>query len=107
MAKIYEQTVRVGIIKACLRYIEDPNRNFFSRLFLATSPLLAVWILSPLDLMPEILLGPLGLSDDALIFIGMFLLIRLANNFYREQRYVPPHKQLQDRGSKTQKNTPL
>jgi uncharacterized membrane protein YkvA (DUF1232 family) len=87
---MYEQTVRVGIFKACLRYIEDPNRNLFTRIFLAISPLLAVWILSPLDLMPEIILGPLGLTDDVLILIGMALLIRLANSFYKEKRYVRP-----------------
>ncbi len=91
MSKMYEQTVRVGIFKACLRYIEDPNRNLFTRIFLAISPLLAVWILSPLDLMPEIILGPLGLTDDVLILIGMALLIRLANSFYKEKRYVRPN----------------
>ena len=94
MATIYEQTVRVGIVRACLRYIEDPNRNLFTRIFLAISPLLAVWILSPLDLMPEILLGPLGLTDDVLILIGLFLVIRLANNFYREKKYIPPKSRL-------------
>lgn len=94
MSIIYEKTVRVGIVKACLRYIEDPNRNLFTRIFLAISPLLVVWILSPLDLMPELVLGPLGLTDDVLIFIGLFLLVRLASNFYREKKYRPINKQL-------------
>lgn len=96
MGKAYKKTAQVGIIKACLRFIEDPNRNIFQRVFLALTPLLAVGILSPLDLMPEILLGPLGLTDDIIILIGLFLLIRLANSFYREKRYVKPHKQIDD-----------
>lgn len=87
---MYQKTARVGLVRACLRYIEDPNRNIIARLFLAVSPLLAVWILSPFDLLPEILLGPLGLTDDVLLLIGMFLLIRLANSFYKEKRYVRP-----------------
>lgn len=95
MANTYQKTAQVGIIKACLRYIEDPNRNIFSRIFLALSPLLAVWILSPLDLMPEIILGPLGLTDDILILIGIFLLVRLANNFYRYQKFVPKNKRIE------------
>ncbi len=96
MGKAYKKTAQVGIIKACLRFIEDPNRSMFQRVFLALSPLLAVWILSPFDLMPEVILGPLGLTDDILILIGLFLLIRLANRFYREQRYEKPHKPIND-----------
>jgi len=96
MGKAYKKTAQVGIIKACLRFIQDPNRSMFQRVFLALSPLLAVWILSPFDLMPEVILGPLGLTDDILILIGLFLLIRLANSFYREQRYVKPHKRIND-----------
>lgn len=90
MTNQYKQTARVGIFRACIRYIEDPNRNLFTRIFLAISPLLAVWILSPLDLMPEIILGPLGLTDDILILIGLALLIRLAGSFYKEKRYLRP-----------------
>lgn len=96
MARVYKKTAQVGIIKACLRFIEDPNRHILARAFLAVSPLLAVWILSPLDLLPEVILGPLGLTDDVLILIGIFLLVRLANNFYKEKRYVPPEKRLKD-----------
>lgn len=96
MGKAYKKTAQVGIIKACLRFIEDPNRSMFNRVFLALSPLLAVWILSPFDLMPEVILGPLGLTDDILILIGLFLLIRLANSFYREQRYVKPQKRIDE-----------
>jgi uncharacterized membrane protein YkvA (DUF1232 family) len=96
MSKAYKKTAQVGIIKACLRFIEDPNRSLIQRVFLALSPLLAVWILSPLDLMPEIILGPLGLTDDILILIGLFLLIRLAHNFYKEKRYVKPQKRIDE-----------
>ena len=96
MSGMYKNTTRVGLVKACLRYIEDPNRNIFSRIFLAAAPLLAVWILSPLDLLPEVIMGPLGLTDDVLLLIGMYLLVRLANNFYREKRYMPPHMRLKD-----------
>ncbi len=96
MHKGYKKTVQVGVIKACLRFIEDPNRSKFQRLFLALTPLLIVWILSPLDLMPEIILGPLGLTDDVIILIGLFLLIRFANSFYKESRYVKPTKHLRE-----------
>lgn len=88
MADQYKQTVRVGILRACMRYIEDPNRSMISRIFLALAPLFIVWVVSPLDIFPEAFLGPLGLTDDALILISLILLIRLANNFYRTKRYV-------------------
>jgi uncharacterized membrane protein YkvA (DUF1232 family) len=87
MNKAYVNTAKVGVFKACLRYIEDPNRNIFSRIFLAISPILAVMILSPLDLLPEAFLGPLGLTDDILILVGLFMTIRLANNFYHNKKY--------------------
>lgn len=96
MKNAYKKTAQVGIVKACLRFIEDPNRNIFQRTFLALTPLLIVMVLSPLDLMPEILLGPLGLTDDVIILIGLFLLIRLANSFYKEKRFVKPHKRDKD-----------
>jgi uncharacterized membrane protein YkvA (DUF1232 family) len=87
MTGSYKKATQAGIIKACLRYIEDPNRSIISRAFLAMTPLLIVWIVSPLDLIPEFILGPLGLTDDALIMISLFLLIRLANRFYKDKKY--------------------
>lgn len=96
MNTTYQKTAQVGLIKACLRYIEDPNRNILSRMFLAATPFIILWVLSPLDLMPEIILGPLGLTDDILLFIGIFLLTRLAYSFYGQKRYVKPNKQLKE-----------
>ena len=96
MYNAYQKTAQVGIVKACLRYIEDPNRSIFLRIFLALTPLLIVWIVSPLDLIPEVILGPFGLTDDVLIIASLFLLIRLANSFYREKRYVKPNKRIKE-----------
>lgn len=96
MQNAYKKTAQVGIIKACLRYIEDPTRNIFLRIFLALTPLLIVWIISPLDLIPEVILGPFGLTDDVLIIAGLFLLIRLANSFYRQKKYVKPNKRIKE-----------
>ena len=90
MAGIYESTSRVGFIKACLRYIEDPNRSLISRLFLALSPIFVLWVISPLDIIPELLLGPIGLADDGAILIALFFVFRLALSFYRDKRYVKP-----------------
>lgn len=84
----YENTARVGLIKACLRYIEDPNRSLISRIFLALTPVLVLWVIFPLDLIPELILGPIGLADDGAIIIALFLLFRLAVSFYSEKRYV-------------------
>ena len=94
MAKMYEQTARVGYIKACQRYIEDPSRSLISRLFLALAPLFILWVVSPLDIIPEAFLGPLGLADDTAILIALFLLMRFAISFYAERRYVKPNKKL-------------
>lgn len=88
----YKKTPRVGMFQACLRMIEDPNRSKIQRLFLALSPLFVVWVLSPLDLMPEVLLGPLGLADDSIIIITLILLVRLAIKLYSEKKYVRPNK---------------
>lgn len=88
----YKKTPRVGIFQACLRMIEDPNRSKIQRLLLALSPLFIVWVLSPLDLVPEVLLGPLGLADDSIIIITLILLVRLAISVYSEKKYVRPTK---------------
>ena len=96
MKGLYTKTARVGLIRACLRYIEDPNRSLWSRVLLAVSPLLILWVVSPLDLVPEIILGPLGLADDGAILIAVILLVRLALSFYSEKRYVqPPRKHVE------------
>lgn len=92
MKDFYQKTPHVGIIKACLRLIEDPNRAWWQRLLLALTPLIIVWIISPLDILPEIVLGPLGLADDTILLVTIFLLTRLAMSFYSERRYVRPTK---------------
>lgn len=94
MVGSYKTATRAGILRACLRFIEDPNRPLYQRAFLAAAPLFAVFILSPLDLLPEIIMGPLGLTDDVLILIGLILLVRLANAFYKTKRYFPPERTL-------------
>ena len=88
----YQKAPHIGIIGACLRMIEDSNRSKLQRLFLALTPLFILWIISPLDLVPEVFLGPLGLADDSIIIITLFLLIRLAVSVYSEKRYVKPDK---------------
>lgn len=93
----YTATTRVGLIRACLRYIEDPTRSYVSRLFLALSPLFVLWVISPLDLVPEAVLGPLGLADDTAILIALFLIVRFAGSFYREKRYTKPLKLMKEK----------
>lgn len=94
MKGVYENTVRTGFIRACLRYIEDPNRPLIARLVLIASPLLIIWVISPLDILPEAFLGPLGLADDGAIVLTLFFIIRFALSFYRDKRYVNPAKRL-------------
>lgn len=91
----YTQTARVGIIRACLRFIEDPNRPLYQRLALAFAPALVLYILSPIDLVPEFILGPLGLADDTALMISLVLLIHLASSLYRQKRYVKPTEEPQ------------
>lgn len=97
MKNFYEKTARVGIVKACLRLLEDPNRAWWQRLLLALTPLFIVWVILPLDLIPEMFLGPLGLADDSILLVTMFLLIRLANSFYSEKKYVKPNKKIDEK----------
>lgn len=97
MNSFYQKTAKVGLVKACLRYIEDPNRNILLRIILAFSPLLIVWVISPFDILPELILGPLGLADDTVILITLFLLMRLAMTFYGEKRYKKPTTKLNDK----------
>jgi len=42
---------------------------------------LIVYIISPFDLIPEAIFGVVGLIDDLIVFLGIFIVI--ANNFYR------------------------
>lgn len=92
MANFYQKAPHVGIVGACLRMIQDPKRSKLQRLFLALTPLFIIWVISPLDLIPEVFLGPLGLADDSIIIITIILLIRLAVSFYSEKQYVRPTK---------------
>ena len=86
-----------------MRYVEDPNRSLWTRILLAISPLLILWVISPLDLIPEVVLGPLGLADDGAILIALFLLARLAFSFYSEQRYVQPKRKFVESSVDTKK----
>jgi uncharacterized membrane protein YkvA (DUF1232 family) len=92
MSNFYQKTPHVGIVKACLRFIDDPNRPWWQRLFLVFTPLVIVWIISPLDLIPEAFLGPLGLADDSILIVTLFLIVRFAYSFYSNQMYVRPTK---------------
>lgn len=83
--------MRVSFIRACLRYIEDPNRPLIARLILSTSPLLIVWIISPFDILPEVFLGPIGLADDGVIILTLFFIMHFADSFYSHKRYVNHH----------------
>ena len=97
MKDFYQKTARVGIVPACIRMIEDPKRAWWQRLLLALTPLFIVWVISPLDILPEVFLGPLGLADDSVLLVTMFLLIRLAVSFYSEKRYVKPNNKYNDK----------
>ena len=92
MKDFYTKTPPVGIFQACLRLIEDPKRAWWQRLLLALTPLFIVWVISPLDILPEVFLGPLGLADDSVLIITLFLLIRFAASFYKEKRFVKTNK---------------
>lgn len=94
MSSFYQKTPPVGIFAACLRLIDDPKRAWWQRLFLALTPLFIVWVISPLDILPEVFLGPLGLADDSIILVTIFLLVRFAVSFYKEKRYVKPNKKV-------------
>lgn len=53
----------------------------------------AVYVLSPLDLLPDALLGPIGLLDDLLVFLGMaFLCLEFyrPGGIERRGRHPPP-----------------
>ena len=90
MSNSYKNTAHVGIVAACLRLIQDPNRPAWQRVLMAFTPLMIFWIISPLDLIPEAFLGPLGLADDSILVITVFLLVRLAMSFYSTKQYVRP-----------------
>ena len=92
MSNFYQKAPHVGIVGACMRMIQDPKRSKIQRLFLALTPLFLLWVISPLDLVPEVFLGPLGLADDSIIIITLILLVRLAVSFYSERQYVRPAK---------------
>ncbi len=92
MADFYKKTPHVGIVQACLRFIDDPNRPWWQRLFLVFTPLFIVWIISPLDIVPEVFLGPLGLADDTILIVTLFLIVRFAYSFYSNKKYVRPTK---------------
>lgn len=91
----YVHTAHVGILKACLRFIDDPNRPWWQRLLLALTPFFFVYVISPLDLIPEVFLGPFGLADDSILIVSVFLLARLAVSFYSEKKYARPTKNAQ------------
>lgn len=91
----YTHTAHVGILKACMRFIDDPNRPKWQRLMLALTPLFFVYVISPLDLIPEMFLGPFGLADDGLIVISILLIARVAVTFYSEKKYARPTKNAQ------------
>lgn len=43
-----------------------------------------IYILSPIDLIPEFLLGPLGIIDDAAVLIG--LLVKAVYDYWRSHQ---------------------
>ena len=49
--------------------------------------LMVIYTLSPFDVLPEVILGPLGLADDSLVLMGMLRQVSgLLINFVGEER---------------------
>jgi len=67
------------------------NDPFYKFLIYATIFLMALYLLSPVDLLPELQFGILGIVDDvAILLLGLWLLdsiaIRFVNNLRMRQR---------------------
>ena len=73
----------------CQRLSADekiPTEVGFQHFYLCLAPLFIIWIISPLDIFPEALLGPFVLPDDTILVVTLFLLVRLALSFYSEKK---------------------
>jgi uncharacterized membrane protein YkvA (DUF1232 family) len=82
MAKIpaRQATGIFEIFKACLRLVKDPNVGKVDKVIMCTW---WIYLLSPIDPIPELLVGPIGLADDAAVGLRAAYLIHQAYKYYR------------------------
>jgi uncharacterized membrane protein YkvA (DUF1232 family) len=86
MAKISARKAAetVGIFKACVRLVKDPSVGWVDKIIMCGW---SVYLLSPVDPIPELLVGPIGLADDTAVGLRAAYLIYQAHKFYRYRRY--------------------
>jgi uncharacterized membrane protein YkvA (DUF1232 family) len=85
MAKISTSNAAksVGIFKACARLVKDPNVSRVDKIIMCTW---YIYLLSPIDPVPELLLGPIGVVDDVGVGFRAAYLIFQAHKYYRYRR---------------------
>lgn len=79
----FAQERKAGIVTACFRLIRDRNVSALDRFVLSLWPL---YLASPVDPLPEVVLGPLGLADDAAVFARAMYLALVVAQRYRNTR---------------------
>lgn len=74
---------KVGIIRAGMRFLRDPHARTLDKLILVLWPL---YLASPVDVLPELVLGPLGLADDTAVALRALYLVFYAARRYRRRK---------------------
>jgi uncharacterized membrane protein YkvA (DUF1232 family) len=70
----------VSTFQACIRLVKDPSVNWIDKVIMCTW---FIYLLSPIDPIPELLVGPIGLVDDTAIGLRAAYLIYQAYKYYR------------------------
>lgn len=73
---------------------EETTMRYLSKPQLAMMVIAVLYLVSPVDLVPEIVLGPLGLTDDAAAFTAIITTLMLARARAKEQSQQIPGETL-------------
>ena len=63
------------LVRLMIKLLEDVRVSLFDKIFIAS---VLLYVVSPIDFLPEILAGPFGIVED-LFFVGI-MLVRLVGN---------------------------
>lgn len=86
---------KVGLLRAVSRLLRDRNRAGAFRRFMESCGVILwpAYVMSPVDAVPEVLLGGLGYIDDAGVVAWIVRLIIMAWKYYRYAVHPDlPHK---------------
>ena len=77
--------VHAGKVGSVLRFLNDRGGSLKDKAFFVAG---LIYVISPVDILPELVMGPLGLTDDLWVVLALWRMSRGAEKAYKDAEPV-------------------